>query len=294
MTKQQRFLASEVPLAPAENCLFHVIPVPYEASVSYGGGTALGPQAILDASYQLELWNGRNCPGQEGIFTWPAVDCSGGPEEVIPRIEAATAAALERGPLRVIPVLLGGEHSLTLGALRALRKRYGVFGILHFDAHGDLRPEYEGSIYSHASVMHRAVNDLGLPLFQVGVRSLCLEEEEYRQEKNIGRLDARTLGKNPEAARSAALPQDFPRQIFLSFDVDALDSSIMPATGTPEPGGLSWWQALNLAEKLLEGRELIGLDVVELAPVEALHAPNYTAARLCYELMGLALPSKNS
>ncbi len=262
--------------------------MPYEASVSYGTGTAEGPQAILDASWQLELWTGRGSHGRAGIYTWPAVDCGGLPEEVFQRLEEAVLKALDCRNGKSLPVILGGEHSLTLGSLRALKKRHSSFGILHFDAHADLRPEYEGSIYSHASVMHRATADLGLPLFQVGVRSLCEEEENYRRAKNIRHLDARELAAAPELFREAALPEDFPAKVFLSFDVDALDSSIMPATGTPEPGGLGWWEALNLAERLLRGREMIGLDVVELAPLPGLTAPSYTAARLCYELMGLA------
>ncbi len=300
-----RFLASELPLRPAEECRFQVIPVPYEATVSYGGGTAQGPAAILEASNQLEVWTGRNLPSEQGIFTWPAVDCSGSAEAVLERIEAAVSRAMAEGPQNslakasalgaaVVPVILGGEHTVSLGALRALKKHYGSFGIIQFDAHADLRDSYEGSKFSHACVMRRAVEELGLPLFQVGVRSLCQDEARYRTMQRIPCLDARELNLCQAFLSSGAagggllsIPEDFPDQVFLSFDIDALDASLMPATGTPEPGGLFWWDALVLVERCLAGRSCLGFDVVELAPVEGLHAPNYTAARLVHEIMGI-------
>ncbi len=285
----QRFLGSELVLRPAKECRFQVIPVPYEASVSYGAGTADGPASILHASQQLEVWTGKNIPSTQGIFTWPEVDCEGGAEEVLSRIEASTEHALAHGSHNAIPVLLGGEHTITLGALRALQKKYGHFGIVQFDAHGDLRHSYEGTMYSHACVMRRAVEDLGLSLFQVGVRSLCMEEVEFRASAGIHFLDARDLCQSKilsSSAISSLLPADFPQQIFLTFDVDALDASLMPATGTPEPGGLFFWDAVTLVERCLTGRTVLGLDVVELSPISGMHAPTYTATRLVHEIMG--------
>ncbi len=318
--EQPRFLASELPLLPAGQCRFHVIPVPYEASVSYAGGTADGPAAILEASSQLEVWTGRSIPSRLGIYTHPAVDCLGTAEEVLARIEAAVAAALDAGPqgeppqavipppptlsmparrsASVLPVVLGGEHTVSLGGLRALKKRYGHFGVVQFDAHADLRDTYEGTPYSHACVMRRAVDDLGLELFQVGVRSLSPEEAVFRAQKCIPHLDARTArfprpwgssrgGKNGMRPVNALLPASFPERLFLTFDIDALDASLMPATGTPEPGGLFWWDALHLVERCLAGRIVLGFDVTELAPLPRMHAPTYTAARLVHEIMGI-------
>ncbi|WP_027186768.1 agmatinase family protein [Desulfovibrio cuneatus] len=340
-TTATRFLESELPLLPPAACRFHVIPVPYEASVSYGGGTAQGPQAILDASCQLETWTGAGEPSHQGIFTWPAVPCTGEAETVMQHIEAAVTKALQAGPqgalpkpwphpwqqpglqpehgagdgsqstntaplfavcagAPTLPVVLGGEHSLTLGVLRAMKKAYGHFGIVHFDAHADLRHSYQGSIYSHASVMRRAVADLGLDLFQIGVRSLCIEERDFRQQAGIPHLDARVLqcprpwgtpsqatAQPPHNEPVVRLPESFPHTVFLSFDIDALDASLMPATGTPEPGGLFWWDALNLMVQSLTGRVLLGVDVVELAPQPGQHAPNFLAARLVHEIMGM-------
>ena len=280
---ENRFLSSEVPACPADRARFHVIPVPYEATVSYAGGTARGPEAILEASDQLELYDGTSFPGEGGIFTQPPVDCSGSPEEVMDRIRKAVLAALSSGAM---PVTLGGEHSLTCGEMAALKERFGTFGVVQFDAHADLRDSYEGSRWSHASVMRRAVKDLGLPLVQLGNRIFCKEELEARKEHNVVSWDAPYLHRHgiPENL----LPEDFPRNIFITFDVDGLDPSVMPETGTPVPGGLGWYQALELAEKAMKGRMLLGFDVVELAPREGHIVSDFAAASLTYALMGLA------
>ncbi|MCC8194170.1 MAG: agmatinase [Deltaproteobacteria bacterium] len=284
-----RFLASELPALPPEECLFHVIPVPYEATVSYGGGTRRGPAAIIEASNQLEVWTGEKNPGEHGIYTWPAVNCPGEAPAALDTIADATGNALA-SRADAVPVLLGGEHSITFGALRALRDHYGAIGVIQFDAHADLRDTYGGSKYSHACVMRRAADDLSLPLYQLGVRSLSPEEVAYRKEKGIPHLDAREFARlgGAEWLRNQAgplLPRDFPHRVYLTFDVDALDASVMPATGTPEPGGLSWWESLALVRRCLSGRECIGLDVNETAPIEGFTAPTFTAARLTYELM---------
>lgn len=276
------FLASEFTPLPPQSARFHIIPVPYEASVSYGHGTAQGPQAILNASQQLEAYDGVSQPGSYGIYTHKAVDCTGSPEEVLQRIEAATVKALEYA---AFPVLLGGEHSLSLGAFRALKKHYGNFGIVQFDAHADLRASYEGSIYSHASVMHRAVADLGIPLVQMAVRDFCLEEAAVREQYNVCHYDGPYLAEH--GLPSTPLPADFPQHVYISFDVDGLDAAVMPATGTPVPGGLSWYDALTLVHRCTQGRIAVGMDVVELAPIPTLHFADYTAARLTYHMMGI-------
>lgn len=322
MNEYPRFLKSELPESRAEECFFHIIPVPYEASVSYGQGTANGPLAILEASSQLEVWTGRANPSSLGIYTAPPVDCgnnagadsSASAPEVLEHIAAATNFSLKTGGL---PILLGGEHSITPGALGALKDKYGIFGVVHFDAHADLRQTYQGSRYSHACAMRRAA-DLGLPIFQLGVRSLSPEEISYRKVSGIGHLDARELfqlgpqfgnmsesysgtacprqqtataqtAKNP-LANHAFLSDGFPDKIFVSFDVDALDPSILPATGTPEPGGLGWYQSLNLLEAACAGRQVIGADFVELAPKEGWPSSDFTVARLVYEFMGIVMP----
>ncbi len=279
----QPFLASEFTPAQAQDARFHIIPVPYEASVSYGHGTAKGPEAILAASQQLEAFDGQSMPGELGLYTAPAVACTGSAQEVMAAIEEATAKCLSFAA--AVPVLLGGEHSVSLGALRALKKKYASFGIVHFDAHADLRIDYEDNPYSHASVMYRAVHDLGIPLVQFGVRDFCLQEVHVRKEYGVTAYDAALL--HAQGLPRAPIPAHFPEHIYISFDVDAFDASLMPATGTPVPGGLSWYDVLTLVERSVQGRKVIGLDVVELAPMEQLHFCDYTAARILYYMLGI-------
>lgn len=285
MSSVRRFLAAELEPVPAAEALFHLVPVPYEGTVSYGKGTARGPAAILEASDQLELWDGESVPAELGIFTRPPVDCSGPVETVIDAVEKAVTDVLELGGL---PVLLGGEHSVTSGSLAALRKRFGRFGVVQFDAHGDLRDTYDGTPWSHGCVMRRAM-DMDLPLAQFGVRLLCREEDILRREKGVVVHDAVSLaGLRPsEIAARSWLPPDFPDQIYVTFDVDGLDPSVIPATGTPAPGGLGWYEALELVASCMAGRRVLGFDVVELAPVPGLLVSDFAAARLVYALMGL-------
>lgn len=280
------FLAGEIDNIKPEDATFHVIPVPLEASVSYGGGTGAGPEAILEASTQLELWDGTSVPAERGIHTAPAIDCSGPIAKTLDRIEDAVCYATE---CEATPIVLGGEHTVTLGALRGLRQRYGKFGVVQFDAHADLRNTYDGSPYSHACVMRRAAEDLKLPIFQLGVRALCLEEVEYRKDNDIPHIDARELFR--ERTPKQLLPANFPDRIYITFDVDGLDPSVVRATGTPVPGGIGWQQAMLLLEAAVEGRQLIGADVVELAPAPGDHASDFAAAMLAYALMGL-LPAE--
>ncbi len=278
-----RFLNSEVDRRFPQSCFYHVLPVPYEASVSYGQGTASGPDAILAASDQLELFNGVDCPGNKGIFTHMPVDCEGEATTVLERIYQATKAILD---MNKFPVILGGEHSITYGALKALKEKYGIFGLVQFDAHADLRDSYQGSPWSHASVMRRAVADLNLPLVQFGNRAFCFEEYEARQKHNVTSYDAEFLANNPIPEN--LIPANFPQNVFITFDVDGLDPSIIPDTGTPVAGGLQWYQALNLAKKSIENRNLIGFDVVELAPRKDSIVSDFTTAQLTYALMGMA------
>ena len=281
----ENFLASEFPPAAPEKARFHIIPVPFEKSTSYGSGTKNGPAAILAASQQLEKIQRGKKPGALGIFTASEIPSEGKDEATIGLIEEAIRKALRA---HALPFMLGGEHTVTLGAARALTGFLGRdWGLVQFDAHCDLRQAYEDNPLSHASVMRR-VFELGIPLAQFGTRSYCEEEADFRKEnsRKIFGYDADWLSKNVPTG----LPEDFPKKIYLSFDIDALDSSIMPATGTPVPGGLLWYQTLELLEKICKGREIIGCDLVEFAPIKGFHAYDFTAATLCYELMALAAP----
>ena len=280
------FLASELGEVNPDQALFHVIPVPYEKTVTYGTGTAGGPSAILAASQQLELYDGFGIPAEKGIYTEAPHHCSGLPEPVLESLAGRVAAIVAQ---KKIPVVLGGEHTFTAGALMGVARVLGSIGVIQFDAHADLRNGYEGSRYNHACTMRRVL-DQGHELFQMGVRSLSLEEVQYRRAQAIGHVDALDIYRwgIPETI----LPEDFPQDIYITIDVDCLDPSIMPSTGTPEPGGLTWYQMIDVLEKICDRRRVVGFDIVELAPIPGFHAPDFTIARLIYQLMGL-LPIKN-
>jgi agmatinase len=277
-----RFLGSELPETAPGDARFHVVPVPYEKTVSYGGGTARGPASIIAASSQLERWDGHGDPGADGIYTWPPIDCSGAPDAVIADIAATVAQILRLGKL---PVVLGGEHTVTWGVIRGyLDAGANDFGVVQIDAHADLRDRYEGDPLSHASVMRRIV-EAGVPLFQLGNRAYCEEERDARKQYGVQFLDAEDLV--PQGIDSIELPADFPPHVFFTVDVDGIDPSVLPATGTPVPGGLAWYQTLGLFESVARQRKIIGFDVMEFAPIPGFHAYEFAAALLAYKLMGI-------
>lgn len=276
------FLASDLPPAAPDKARFHVIPAPLEATVSYGAGAALGPRAILEASQQLEAFDGIDTPGAWGIHTQPLLPCDTGDTAcILEQLQARVGAALRHNAL---PVILGGEHTVTLGAVRALKAAGKPFGVVQFDAHADLREQYDGTHHSHACVMRR-IAELEVPFFQIGVRALSEPEARFRRERRVPHMDAADLmmGWTP----FVTLPSNFPEAIYITFDVDAFDPSVMPGTGTPEPGGLNWYQALSILRGLVASRRVVGFDVVELAPIPGSHVSEFTAAKLVYAIMGL-------
>lgn len=283
------FLKSELSLNErSHDARFHVVPMPLEKTVSYGSGAAAGPAALIEASDQLErLWRGFE-PCAAGIYTTPAIDCSVPLEYALDSLAARTESIVRAGN---IPVTLGGEHSLTwaavLGVKRALDR---PIGIIQIDAHADLRRAYQDFRHSHASVMQLLVEEEGCRLAQYGVRALCTEEAECRARNNVIFIDAEDLVSGN--IHDITLPEDFPEDVYVSFDVDGLDAAIMPATGTPVPGGLGYYQSLALVRAGLKGRRCVGLDVVELAPIEGWDVWNFTAAQLTYALMGIVLENE--
>ena len=276
------FLGLDIPPSSYEEARIHIIPVEMEKSVSYGGGAAAGPRAILEASLQLEAFDEGAVPGQAGIYTHAPLACrAAAVEEDLAEIAAAVEKTLRNNGL---PVLLGGEHTITLGALRAIAARGDRFGVVQFDAHADLRDSYEGDRFSHACVMRR-VHEMEIPFVQIGIRSLSEAEDVFRRQHAIHVWDAARLYQ--QGIPAEVLPRDFPEQIYITFDVDCFDASVMPATGTPEPGGLTWYQVLDLLHR-------VAAAIVELAPIPGLHACDFTAAKLVYKLMGLAVGEKNN
>jgi len=266
-----------------------VIPFGLEASVSYGGGTARGPSAILRASQQLELYDEEL--GCEPYRAWGVAALR---EPVIePGIEAALAQLthLVEGVVAQdkFPLVLGGEHSLTPGAIRPILTRHPNLVVLQLDAHTDLRDGYLGERYSHAAAMRRVLDLPGTSLVSVGIRSASSEEVEFYA-ANRDRIQVHWAKDQTRWNMAEILAPLEGRPVYITFDIDALDSAVMPATGTPTPGGLGYWQALALLRNACAAAgRVVGADLVEFAPIAGLHACDYTAAALAYKLLAYAL-----
>lgn len=258
-----------------------IVPVPYDRTASYMKGTADGPRAIVEASCYMELYDDELDaePYTVGIHTAPPVSGNDDPPEVmVEKVQKAVAGYLERGKM---PVVLGGEHSVSIGAIRAYQARYPQVSIVQLDAHGDLRDSYEGSRYSHACVMRRFAGSL--PTLQVGIRSISSEERDFIREKRLPVVYARDFVERPEAAlREVDRLSD---EIYLTIDVDYFDPAIMPATGTPEPGGPGWYPTLAFLRELCRRKTLVGFDVNELRPLGDDVAPDFLAAKLVYKMI---------
>ena len=278
---EEFFLESEGGRCSRES-LFHILPVPYEKTVSYGTGTAGGPSAIIAASQQLEAFDGISIPLEHGIYTHEPVDCTGNDTSVLAEVERVTSSILVKGK---IPVILGGEHTVSYAPIIAAKKHFDAIGVVHFDAHADLRYVFEGSEFSHACVMRR-VHEKGIPLVQIGIRSFSMEEQKYREaNRDIICYNASYIYR--ENCFCIDFPEDFPDDIYISVDVDGLDPSVIPHTGTPVPGGLSWYDFFRFIESIPAAKRIIGFDVVELAPVEGSPASDFAAAQLVYNMMGI-------
>jgi agmatinase len=261
-----------------------VLPVPFERTVSYGRGTAAGPAAILRASQSMELYDEelRFEPAEIGIATLPpflpeAFDLGAAMAE----LEAECRRHLEAGKFLLT---LGGEHSLTIAPVRAAKARFGEIGVVQFDAHADLREEFEGTPYSHAAVMRR-VADEGLPTLPIGIRSLSKPEAEFAHEAGIPIVWAHELDEL-EGNRYERLLAALPDRVYLTFDIDYFDPSLVPGTGTPEPGGGTWHPTMRLLSRLFETKQVVAMDVVELAPIGGQPASDFVAAKLAYKCLG--------
>ena len=278
------FLGLEAEIDAYENATACILPVPFERTTSYGKGTQAGPEAILRASQYVELYDEElgAAPCDMGISTLPpCVARAADMAEALREIEDAARPPMEDGKLVVV---LGGEHSLTLAPVRAAHQVFGEIGVVQFDAHADLRESYEGTPYSHASVMRRIADDVGLPSFGVGIRSLSRREAEWLARDGRSVIWGHQLERAEELfdVGLATLPE----RVYLTFDLDFFDPSLLPATGTPEPGGGFWTPTMRLLRRLFETKEVVAMDVVELAPAAAQPASDFVAAKLVYKCLG--------
>jgi agmatinase len=292
--QEHNFLGLDEPWCDPKQAGVYVLPAPYEHTSSYILGSDRGPSAILEASRQVELYDetlhGEPYREWGGIATSVSLELAG-------RVDAAAVEAIRRfvephvGSGRFL-VTLTGEHTGALGAIRAHAARYPDMCVLQIDAHGDLRHAYQENPYSHASVMARVVDD-GLRLVQVGIRSISAEEaERIARDRTIATfLAARILDPSgPYEGRASRWIPDVVKActgpVYLTFDCDGLDASLVPALGTPEPGGLGWYDTLALVTALAEGPGIVGMDISEIAPIEGFVAPQFSVARLIYRMLG--------
>ncbi len=275
---------SRADAGPPDEARVVVVPFGLEASVSYGTGTGAGPRAILNASRQVELFDEELwCEPfrQGGVATLTPRE----PTPVIPDALAELSQITDRiASEGRFPLVLGGEHSLTPGAVAPLAARHPELVVVQLDAHADLRDGYDGEHFSHAAAMRRCLDYPGVTILSFGVRSLSTEEALFldanpRQVRIHWARDRHRW--RPEAIAAAVAG----RPVYLSFDLDALDSGLMPATGTPEPGGLMWDDALMVLRAVCESAPVVGADVVELAPRAELPACDFAAARLAYKII---------
>ncbi len=271
---------------PEEFCCFDnakavVVPVPYDLTTSYIPGTRKGPQAIIEASTHLELFDDEleRDISETGIHTLNLIEpTTSSPENMVDIVKTVVAEVIANDKM---PVVLGGEHSITLGAVQAFKQKGFNFGVIQFDAHADLRNSYQDSIYNHACIGRR-IHEI-CPLSQIGIRSLCAEESEYLKTSDIKTFFARDIiGYNGFIDN---IISSIPDNIYLTIDLDCFDPSIMPSVGTPEPGGLGWYQTVELLKKIISKKNIIGFDVVELCPIPGMIAPDFLAAKLCSKII---------
>jgi len=284
----RNFLGLTPDLSDVRRARVVVLPVPYETTVSYLGGARNGPQAIIDASRAVELYDIelKGEPVDIGVATAePPALSNAGPEPALRQLRRAYAKLADTGKFII---MLGGEHSLSsppiLEWAARLKRRGRRLSVLQLDAHGDLRDSYEGTKYSHAAVMRRVVDQVNL--VQVGIRAISVEEQRFmrRRRDTITTVFAEELeGGDAWMDRAlGALGED----VYLTFDVDYFDPSLVPSTGTPEPGGGSWQPTLRFLRRVFAERNVVAADVVELGPIPGLAAPDFLCAKLVYKLIG--------
>jgi agmatinase len=265
-----------------------VIPFGLEASVSYGSGTAKGPAGLLAASQQLELFDEelwREAYLDYGIATIAEPEIATPVAKALDQLEALVEAVLEA---KKFPFVIGGEHSLTAGAIRPFARRHKELVVLHFDAHADLRDGYLGEHFSHAAAMRRVLDHPNVSLVSVGIRAISQGEADFidanpdRVRMHWGRDSARyDIEEIVRPLRG--------KPVYVTFDIDGLDGAIMPATGTPTPGGLQYLHCLEILRRAADVSTIVGADLVELAPIPGFHAYDFTAAQLAYKMLNYAL-----
>lgn len=261
-----------------------ILPIPYDKTSTWGKGADKGPEAIIDASANMELYDIEtdSTPYLNGIFTDKPIITNSSPDKMV--IDAKKAVEKHLSNNKFV-VSIGGEHSVTNGPVQAYSKKFKNLSVLQLDAHTDLRPSYHGSKYSHASIMSR-VKEL-CPIVQVGIRSMDIEEKKYFSKDRI--FFAKDIYNNDSWMDKAV--SKLSKDVYITIDLDVFDPSILPSTGTPEPGGMRYYHILNFLKKVIKQRNVVGFDVVELAPVKHERSSDFLASKLIYSLLAYKFSS---
>jgi agmatinase len=277
MTNNNNYGGSDA-YSSLEDAKVVVVPVPYDETSTWGKGADLGPEAILDASANMELYDIESDSEvfNIGIFTSDPVLEKSSPESMVNAVHREALKFLNLGKF---VVGIGGEHSITTGFVRAHHEKFDKLSVLQLDAHTDLRPEYEGSKYNHACVMSRVAEIV--PFVQVGIRSMDSIEKPFLVIDNL--FLAEDIYNNNSWMDDAIARLN--NNVFITIDLDVFDPSIMPSTGTPEPGGMLWYQVIDFLRKVVAQKNVVGFDVMELAPNKNNKSPDFLAAKLIYKLL---------
>ena len=258
-----------------------ILPVPLESTTSYVPGTRNGPREILVASTHLELWDEETGTDIHpiGIYTLPEMELPfDDMKDIMAEITRVTAAILDHDKF---PIVLGGEHSITGAVVAAVAKKHAGVSVLQIDAHADLRDIYMGTPFNHACAMRRVVECA--PVTQVGIRSMSPEEAQAAPSLRTNIFYDVSMRRDPDWMTKVV--ESLSDTVYITIDVDGMDPAIMPATGTPEPGGLSWYELLSLLRAVISARKVVGCDIVELSPLPGVAAPNFLCAKLVYKIL---------
>jgi len=261
---------------------FVILPIPYEGTSSYRAGTREGPRAVINASKQVEFYDEelRTEPYRNGICTLNELEPNtSSPEKMVEKIYRVAKDLVDK---KRILISLGGEHTISIALVKAHKEKYKDLSVLQLDAHADLRNSYQDSKYSHACVMKRIKDFCGY--VGAGIRSMSKEEASFAKREKIRLFFARKIKDNPEFGNEVL--DVLAENVYLTFDLDYFDPSIMPAVGTPEPGGPGWYETLDFLKKIIENKNVVGLDLVELSPLPGNITPDFLVAKLLYKIIG--------
>lgn len=268
-----------------ENSKVVIAPVPYDGTSTWGKGADKGPEAVIAASANMELYD-IECDCEvyrQGIYTDGSIEENSSPEKMVEKVREKVREHINNGKLTVV---IGGEHSVSIGAVQAYGEKYKDLSVLQLDAHSDLRPSYLGSKYNHACAMAR-IKEI-CPAVQVGIRSMDVGEREFIDKDRVFFAEEMRNQKDWQEKALEKLSSD----VYVTIDLDVFDPSVVPSTGTPEPGGLGWYEVLDFLKKVSEKRNIVGFDVVELCPNETEKSSDFLASKLIYKLLSYKFCAK--